>query len=97
MADLTLPRTVKRRVENFPLLRHIVGIARELLTLPEPAEWFPPEIIGDRTGADGYRVLTVRASNSRDLDQFTGGVTGRQVVCTRIDNNLWEIHTEDLL
>jgi hypothetical protein len=90
----TLPRTAKG--ERSPFWRVLVGIARTLLTVPERAEWFPPEVLSDRTDADGYRVLTVRASNARDLNKFTDGVSvaGRQIVCTRIGPKTWQIKTE---
>jgi len=91
----TLPQTTKGERPS-PFWRVLVGIARELLTLPEPAEYFKPEVIGDRTDADGYRVLTIRASNARDLNRFTDGVSvaGRQIVCTRIGPKTWQIKTE---
>lgn len=91
----TLPRIAKGE-RSSPFWRHLVGIARELLTMPEPAEYFPPEVISDCTDADGYRVLTVRASNSRDVDKFTAGVSvaGRQVVCSKLGHHTWVIHTE---
>lgn len=95
----TLPRENKGNNDvTFVLLRHIVGIARELLTIPEREPYFKPEILSERLDACGYKVYTVRACNARDVSRFTDGTTiaGRQIVHTHIGKNLWEITTEDL-
>lgn len=98
MAIRTLPRIAREPNNDVTLWRHIVGILRELLTMPEREPYFKPEVLSDRKNSDGYRVLTVRACNARDLNRYTDGVSvaGRMIIHTHIGKNLWEIHTEDL-
>lgn len=88
---------MSRRHDNS-IWRHIVGMVRELLTMPERSEYFKPEILSERVDQCGYKVYTVRACNARDVSRFTDGTTiaGRQIVHTHIGKHLWEIHTEDL-
>ena len=94
----TLPQTTTKGERRSPIWKHIVGIARELLTMPARAEYFKPHVFDQDTDPDGYKVLYVRASNSRDLDKFTAGVSvaGRQIVCSKLGKHTWKIHTEDL-
>ena len=74
----------------------VEGILRELLTMPKRGEYFPPEIISDCTDCEAYRVLTVRASNARDLNKYTDGISiaGRRIVHRKVGKNTWQIHTE---
>ena len=97
MTTQTLPRTAKRaKGEKLSPWRHLVGIVLELMTMSPNPEYFKPFVIDQDTDEHGNKVLYVRASNARDLDKFTNGVSvaGRQTVCTKLGKHTWLIHTE---
>lgn len=91
------------------ILRHIVGIASELLTLKDPYDKYvevkvlgvrqEPNVHMDGSPAAGCRdVITVQANNYHEVSKLTEGWTpqgNRTVVHTHVGRNRWEISTEE--
>ncbi len=61
------------------------------MTMSPNPEYFKPFVIEEDIDGDGFKVLYVRASNARDVDKFTAGVSvaGRQTVCTKLGKHTW--------
>ena len=81
------------------ILRHIVGIASELLTLKDPYDhYIPPHIVSETKDACGHVVQqTVRADNQSDATRHLQGTTiqgNRSIVATKIGKRTWNVHIE---
>jgi hypothetical protein len=90
------------------ILRALVGIASELLTLKDPYETYvEPKILSireepnkrmDGTPVPGTRqVITVQANDYKEAGQFREGITiagNVSKVATRVGRNRWELTVE---
>ncbi len=83
------------------IIRHLVGIASELLTIKDPydAPYVPPQIISETKDGCGHVVQqTVRADNQSDATRHLQGTTiqgNRSIVATKIARRTWNVHIED--
>ena len=80
------------------MFKTLLGIARELLTRPDPDDkYIPPVVTGTYKDYKGNTIIEVTASNYRDVGRITEGTTpaGKTEVHTRVGHNKWEITYEE--
>ena len=82
------------------ILRHIVGIASELLTQKDPYDKYEsPRIVSEyRDGCGNVAQQTVYAQSHADATAHLRGITiqgDRSIVATRTGHNTWDVHIEN--
>lgn len=83
----------------FSIIRHTIGIACELLTIPDPFDTpIMTKVTGSHVDECGRTVLEVQAGSSRAVSTITAGTTppGNLIeVHTRVGPFKWEVHLEE--
>lgn len=82
------------------ILKHIVGIASELLTLKNPYEHYvPPQIVSETKDGCGHVVQqTVKADTHEQATRHLQGITiqgNRSIVATKTSRKTWDVHIEN--